>query len=300
MAEPASEVGKTGVLAVRESERGVLSVRGPERATWLNGVVTPDVATLPVGQGVFGLLLSKQGKIHTDFALAVDAERLLLAVSPGTAGLALSELERMLVMEDAEIADISGELECLSLHGARGVELARAVASELSGTAAELDRTGPGGALLFVKRGAGGEATAALARKGAVLLTEESWLELRLERGIGLFGVDYGPSDNPHEAALDRVAVSWSKGCYLGQEAVFMQDARGKLKRRLSLLAIAGPPPAPGSRVSAAGDAVGEVTSAALAADGSRALARVRAPHFEPGTALSVLGVPAVVLARPV
>src|SRR5688572_7536257 len=292
----ASETARRGVFVVREPERGVLAVRGPERATWLNGVVTPDVVGVSAGSGTFGLLLSKTGKIQTDFYLAAAADRVLLAVAPGTNELARAELDRMLVMEDAEVLDLSLELECLCLHGHGAVELARNAAAELGGSVAELDRTGLGGALLFVKRDATEAVLRVLSAGGAGLASAKDWLELRLARGIGAFGADYGPGDNPHEAALDRVAISWSKGCYLGQEAVFMQDARGKLKRRLAWLEVSSPAPEAGTLVlTAAGEAAGEITSAADAADRevARALARLKAPHFEPGSTLTVLGAPA-------
>jgi tRNA-modifying protein YgfZ len=301
MTETASETAKRGAWFVRE-ERGVLAVRGPDRATWLNGVVTPDVASLAPGRGVFGLLLSKQGKIHTDFVLGAETERFLLAVAPGTAELARDELERMLVMEDAEIVNVSDAVTCFSLHGARSFELAQGVVLEQGGSAAELDRTGLGGALVFVEPARADALSRALESAGARAAGGADWLALRVERGIGAFGVDYGPADNPHEAGLDRMAIAWNKGCYLGQEAVFMQDARGKLKRRLSLLSVEGVAPEPGSPVlSPAGETVGDVTSSvARAGGGSSVLARVKAPHFEAGAKLSVLGAAAVVLQRPV
>jgi tRNA-modifying protein YgfZ len=102
-------------------------------------------------------------------------------------------------------------------------------------------------------------------------------------------------------AGLDRSAVSWSKGCYLGQEVVFMQDARGKLKRRLVPLAVPTGVPAAGAEVrSATDEVVGEVTSVAATENGAVVFARVRAPHYEPGTALSVAGFPAEVTPGPV
>jgi folate-binding protein YgfZ len=301
MADAASQTATPSGLLLRERERGVLAVRGPDRAKWLNGVITPDVAALPAGRGVFGLLLSKQGKIHTDFLLAAGASEFLLAVAPGTAELALAELDRMLVMEDAEIEDRSQALECFTLHGSRALELARLVGGRAGVTVAELDRTGLGGAVLFVDRSGADLFTTALVAEGASLMAAEEWQRLRVERGVGVFGVDYGPSDNPHEAALERLAISWSKGCYLGQEAVFMQDARGKLKRRLSLLKVQGGPVELGAAVLApAGDAAGEVTSAVAAAGGTLALAKLKAPHFELGASLRVGGAAAVVVERPV
>src|SRR6185369_3318187 len=113
-----------------------------------------------------------------------------------------------------------------------------------------------------------------LESRGAVLATGDAWQTLRVERRVGAFGVDYGPADNPHEAALERVAVSWTKGCYLGQEVVFMQDARGKLKRRLVQLEIDGARPAVGAPISdAQGEVVGEVTTASESALAGRPLA---------------------------
>jgi tRNA-modifying protein YgfZ len=301
MADRARKTSLEGALLVRERERGVLAVRGPDRAKWLNGVVTPDVAQLAAGRGVFGLLLSKQGKIQTDLLLGAGAAEFLLAVAPGTAELALAELDRMLVMEDAEIVNRSGELECFALHGSRAFALAQAAAERRGGTAAELDRTGLGGALLFVEQAEADAIAAALVGEGASLASADAWESLRLERGVGVFGVDYGPGDNPHEAALERLAISWSKGCYLGQEAVFMQDARGKLKRRLSLLNLVGGRADSGAPVlGPAGETVGEVTSAVAAGAGGLALAKVKAPHFELGSNLSVAGAAAVVVERPV
>jgi len=291
VSDAASQAARSGALLVREPERRVLSVTGPDRATWLNGVVTCEVAALPPGQAAFGLLLSKVGKIQTDFYVLQGASALLLACAPGTRELATVELERMLVMEDAELTAPATEHTCFALHGPRSAELAEA-AKHVSGVVAgTLDRTGLGGVVLLVPL-SGAEALAAeLVGFGAVAASDAAWQTLRLERRIGLFGVDYGAADNPHEAALDRSAISWNKGCYLGQEVVFMQDARGKLKRRLVQLDMDGAPPAPGAPVlTPEGETAGEVTSSAESSLSGAvvALARVKAPHFEPGARLAV------------
>jgi folate-binding protein YgfZ len=287
-------------LVVVEAERSVLSVSGPDRVAWLNGVVTCDAAAVTSDQAAFGLLLSKQGKIQTDFALLLDGDRFLLAVAPGTAELARTELDRMLVMEDVELA-VSAELRVLTLHGPGAQALARSAATRWRGASSSLNRTGLGGAVLVVPEHAEGDAIAALEATGARLARDDDWPRVRVPRGVAAFGADYGPSDNPHEAALDRRAIAWNKGCYLGQEAVFMQDARGKVKRRLVVLRVAGkaPPPAGAAIERPNGDRVGEVTSGA---DGARAgehyaLGKVHAPDFEPGTELVVGGSPARVLA---
>jgi len=302
--DSASAAARASALIVNEADRGVLLVAGSERASWLNGVVTCDVTRVAPGVAAFGLLLSKVGKIQSDLYVSAHGDRLSLALSAGTEAIARAELERMLVMEDADLSSGSDDLACLSLHGPKAVELANGVAASETGvTAAELDRTGLGGALLLVQRARVPAIVSELTARGGVLANDRAWLELRVERRVGAFGIDYGPTDNPHEAALDRVAVSWTKGCYLGQEVVFMQDARGKLKRRLVQLEVEGPCPAPGAPLTdAAGEVVGEVTSAVESALGGRplALGRVRAPHHEPGVRLGVGGAFAVVRAEPV
>jgi len=301
--DSASAAARSSGLIVGEAERGVLLVAGSDRVAWLNGVVTADVAKVAPETATFGLLLSKVGKIQSDFLLLARGDELALAVAPGTEALVLTELERMLVMEDAELRSGTSELATLAVHGPQATELASAVTTLEGVTSAALDRTGLGGALLLLPRSKLDEVTASLVARGGVLATAEAWQRLRVERRVGAFGIDYGSGDNPHEAALDRVAVSWTKGCYLGQEVVFMQDARGKLKRRLALLELDGACPQPGAPVTdAAGEPVGEVTSAAESTVLARslALARVKAPHHEPGVRLAVGGLPAVVRAEPV
>src|SRR4051812_31768035 len=113
----ASEAARRSALLVAEPERGVLLVSGSERVTWLNGVVTCDVKKVTERQAVFGLLLSKVGKIQTDFYLVSRAGKLCVLLAPGTETLAQGELERMLVMEDAEVRSATTELACVSLHG---------------------------------------------------------------------------------------------------------------------------------------------------------------------------------------
>ncbi len=298
--DAASAAARTSALIVAESERGVLVVSGSERASWLNGVVTCDVAAVGKGQAAFGLVLSKVGKIQSDFYVFSRDPTLCLAVSPGTEATTRAELERMLVMEDAELESASSELACVALHGPRAVSIASSVASQDGVSVAELDRTGFGGAVLLAPRASIGAFVATLVAAGGFVASAEQWERLRVERRLGEFGRDYGPTDNPHEAALDRVAVSWTKGCYLGQEVVFMQDARGKLKRRLVQLELEGPLSSGDAEVvDSAGERVGEVTSSTISAvlGASLALARVKAPHHEPGVRLRVSGVPAVVRA---
>jgi tRNA-modifying protein YgfZ len=286
---------------VAEMDRGVLAVSGSDRVAWLNGVVTCDTTLATPERAVFGLLLSKQGKIQTDFWLIASESRLFLVVAPNTAELVRAELDRMLVMEDAELEDLSADLVLVTLIGPKARELARSIASKSQWAMGDVDRSGLSGAVLLLPRAALDATVATLEVAGAVRPEVAEWERIRLARQVAVFGADYGPGDNPHEAGLERSAVSWSKGCYLGQEVVFMQDARGRLKRRLVPVSVAAGLPTVGAEVRGSADeVVGEVTSVAPAGDGAIALARVKAPHFEPGTKVTVAGFLAEVAAGPV
>lgn len=139
--------------------------------------------------------------------------------------------------------------------------------------------TGLGGAALVIPKAREAEL---LEAGRAELLGEQDWLRLRLERGVPELGTDFDGQDRPHEAALERRAVSWTKGCYLGQEVVCMQDMRGKVKRSVRALAVQAPedaPIGPGAViVNASGEDVGNVTSAAYSplAGAWRVLGRVK------------------------
>ncbi len=299
MSEPsqASRAARHGALVVGETDRGTLVVTGPDRQSWLNGLVTCDVAALSPGQGAWGLLLSKQGKVQSNVVVVATADALYMSVAAERAEQLFETLDRFLIMEDAELFERSSEHAWLSLHGPRAFELAAQVVSAGQGACASVDPTGLGGAAVVVPCAAlQPTLDALLSRPGfdAVLAGASDWAELRIERGVPVFGIDYSSDDNPHEASLDRKAVSWTKGCYLGQEVVCMQDMRGRVKRHLVTLSLdEGSVPEPGTRVSAGeGEEVGEVTSAVASSRLGRpiVMARVLTKLPEPCGAYSVGG----------
>ncbi len=273
----ASRAGREDALVVLELERGLLQVSGPDRKTWLNGIVSCDVTKVSDVRGAYGLLLNKQGKIQTDVELVEADQVLYLSCAPGRASWVASTLDRMLVMEDAELSEVTDDLVCLRVHGSLAAKAAEAL-STLPRASGAIDWTGLGGQLVILERGRVEEALAMLAPLSFVMLaTDEAWLALRTERLFPVYGRDYDEHDNPHEASLDQRAVSFDKGCYLGQEVVCMQDMRGRVKRRLVGLEFEpGTPPAPGAEVLKDGEVVGELKSVSPGPP-ARALARIKA-----------------------
>ena len=288
------------VLVVLQPARGTLSVTGSEAKSWLNGLVTCDVLKVASGSGAFGLALNKQGKIQSEVEVVASDTGLLVGVSPGAAERLVTALDKFLVMEDVELSDESGAYLWADFHGLGAAAAAESAAKVCGGTAAEMNFTEQASATLVFERAGLLELERFIEHTPTVNLgTDAAWESLRIARAFGRFGVDFGEADNPHEAALDRRAVSWSKGCYLGQEVVCMQDMRGKLKRRLIALALADGAelPAVGSAVTTSdgAEAVGELTSVARnpVTGKSLALARVKSPYFEGKLPLGVAGKPA-------
>jgi hypothetical protein len=295
------DAARAGAFLAPGEGRATLTVTGSERLSWLQGVVTADVASLAPGEGRWSLVLTRQGKILADVLVIAAADRVHLGVPRATASGIEEYLGSFLIMEDAELADTSDAHAWLVLHGPKAYEVARRVAArEPGGDAASVDVTGLGGAVLVVPRAAEAAARQAAVDAGAVAATDEAVQSLRIERLVPAYGVDMDEKRSPHEASLERRAVSWTKGCYLGQEAVCMQDMRGKVKRRLAVVSVdaAAPPPAGTPVLDAAGAPVGETKSAAVSSVFGRpvALALLNAAAAIPGARLRVEGASAEVV----
>jgi folate-binding protein YgfZ len=252
----------------------------------------------------------------------------LLDVPGGTKDELLVKLDQMLFSEDVQIGDVSGGFGCISVQGplAPGVVAAtlgleahdlgswvpwrnaRATWGGETVILARADEFGLPGFLLFCAMGAVPALAAATGRQGAVVVEPDTAAVLRIEAGAPEFLVDMAADTIPIEAGLEGSAISYSKGCFPGQEVlVRIRDrGHGRVARKLVGLAIDGVdvPPA-GAEVFNGDKAVGQVTSAVHSHALGRpvALAYVHRDSIEPGTALSVAvggrTAPAVVAALP-
>lgn len=288
-------LARTGTLLRERGDLALLVAAGRDRKTWLNGLVTCDLAKLAAGQGAFGLAVTKTGKLRAELLIGLGGERLYVAAPKERVEELYGELDRHLIMEQVELTQEPGlaALELVGPGAAGLLDAARAAGAEL---AVPLDTTGLGGALIVgaqTNREALLAAVLAAGGEGAAVGDEAAFDALRLELGLGRFGVDYGDASYPQEAGLERAAVSFDKGCYLGQEAVFMLQVRGHVKQKLVSLEIAGDDAVPvGSAVLAEGAQVGLVSTSGKSPVSNLvlALATVKYAHAEPGAALSVLG----------
>lgn len=275
-----------------------LIVTGKDRQTWLNGLVTCELAGKKPGEGIYGLAVGKTGKIAAEIVALLAADHLCLVLPSDRVESLREHLERHLIMEDAELAAADGRA-VFAVHGPRAAALVD-FARTRGADAAMVDFTGRGdAALILAPAGAAdafGEALLASAGTGAALATPEGWEALRIAWGVPRFGVDFDDQTLPQEASLERLAVSFTKGCYLGQETVFMLEKRGHAKKRLMRLALDATDLSPGVEIvlPEGGAPIGTLTSVTTSASGGAiGLGYVKFKHAIADAALVVGGHPA-------
>jgi aminomethyltransferase len=307
---------------VDRRDHGVLEATGRDRATFLNALLSNDVKALAPGQGCAATLLDVHGKVQVVLLVWVLDDRILLVTPPGTAASTLEALDHYLFSEKVELRDASEEWALFLLAGPQApavVErLAGAVpdarpwshlAGRLEGVHVRLLRgggeTGEPEVWIAAPAAEGERVWKALGAAGVVVLSPAAAESLRIEAGAPRFPADIGPTVLLPEVPFEPL-VSYTKGCYPGQEVVVRIRDRGHVNRHLRGLVLEGDTvPAPGSEVLAGEAVIGAVTSAvrSLALARPIALAMVRRRHAEPGTAVGVrVGdrvVPATVSALP-
>ncbi|WP_165864252.1 CAF17-like 4Fe-4S cluster assembly/insertion protein YgfZ [Capsulimonas corticalis] len=307
--DAATQPGGAG-LADR-SWRSVLRVRGRDRLTFLQGMVSQDVASLAPGQGAHAALLDSTGHILADLRIHATEDAVLIDADPRCAARAAELLDKYLIMEKAVVEDVTDQWGILSVigPGARAL-LEKTYSLTLPNDLAVLGHaplTIGGGPGLIVRHPLGDVAAydvwapraslvtvwEELTKSGAVPVGEQALEMLRVEAAIPAWGSELDPAVLLPEAEMAD-AVSYSKGCYVGQEIVARIHARGHTNKALrSVLFGDDARPAAGDLIyDVSGESeIGRVTSAALSPRfGGRALtlAYVRKEHFDPGSEVAV------------
>ncbi len=241
------------------SQRGKLRMTGADRQHFLHRVVTNDVEQLTAGEGVYACMLTPQGKIISDMTVHVRVEDLLIDVEPGMAGVLRDTLDRYALIDDVEIEDVTARYGLIGVCGRKAEACLQRVAGPLHPlppcghaeiewnglplTVARSRRTGERDYDVYVpaenadelwKALLGGEGDASCLPVGIDTLEV-----LRVEAGIPRCTAELDDRVIPNEAVKDR-AVSFTKGCYIGQEPVVMMEHRGRPNRLLTGLAIEG------------------------------------------------------------
>jgi len=224
---------------VRRTDRAVLAITGADRAAWLQGLVTNDVAALAPGESRYAAYLTPQGRMITDLTVTARPDRLLLGVPAPLAAPLCERLDGLIFAEDAQVRDQSQVLEMWTAITPEG-PLADAIVE-----------VGQPHGFPYPE------------------ISFDTFEVVRVERGIPRFLVDMDTETIPLEAGIEDRAISFTKGCYVGQEVIVRVTHRGGGRVARKLVRWKADPsaavvPLPGSRIFAAGKDIGRVTSAAF------------------------------------
>lgn len=251
-----------GAGVIDRSNRGVLTITGPDRLTWLHSLTTQHLERLAAGQSAQALILSPNGHVEHHLTLADDGTTTWLHVEPGAAAPLAEFLESMRFMLRVEVADVSRDYAVLTLLGPAGGDLA----AGLDGVAARVNPDSFGVIDLIVARDRLPGTAAGLARRGAVMAGLWAFEAARIAARVPRLGLDTDHRTIPHEVGWIETAVHLSKGCYRGQETVARVHNLGHPPRRLVFLDLDGSAdrlPGHGDPVELAGAVVGFTGSAA-------------------------------------
>jgi folate-binding protein YgfZ len=286
-----------GALVRPLNDFATLVVTGDDRQSWLAGMVTADIKSLPPGQARYALSVKKNGRIQAEVWVCIEPERIVVGVPAPLADVLVEAMDKYLIMEDAEITRAEQKHGWWLAHGPLAQEVANAAreANAIVGLGhfGELET-----AVIAVREGSHPNVGELLTQPaGALLATPEGWERIRIERMLPRFGVDFEVDCYPQEACLESLAVSFNKGCYLGQEAVFMLEKRGHVAKRLVRLILEGDdPPKAGTPITTPdGKEVGAVTSAIADGGKSWVIGSVRYKQTVSGTELAIGARPATV-----
>jgi len=294
------------------SYRPILRLTGPDRASFLHGMVTNDIKRLADGETAYAALLTAKGAMISDARILRRAEDLLLDVEPGYAQAVQSSLQKYIISEDVEVSDVSTELALLRVAGPKAEAiLAAAWGSDIAlpaGGARRIEGAGeiwlmrspPWGERcidVLVSRGQLAPVYELMLQRGEPLGLKPAGFEtleiLRVEEGIARFGQDMDEHTIPLEANLEA-AINYDKGCYIGQEVIARATFRGHVNKKLTGLVLGGELPGPRASLRRGEKMVGWISSAVRspAMGTAIALGYVQRDCVEPGTHLEVEGYP--------
>ena len=255
---------------VRRTDRAVLAITGADRSTWLQGLVTNDVAALAPGESRYAAYLTPQGRMITDMVVVARADRLLLNVPAPLASSLRDRLDGLIFAEDAQVLDESASFEVWTAIGPGDPS---------------------GGEITDVVVGAGEPHGFAYPE-----INFDTFEVVRIERGIPRFLVDMTDETIPLEAGIEDRAISFTKGCYVGQEVIVRVTHRGGGRVAKKLVRWKADPsaavvPLPGARIFSNEKDIGRVTSAAYSPSREAVvgLGYVHRNFVTPGTEVTVV-----------
>jgi folate-binding protein YgfZ len=208
-----------GTAFVRHTDRGIVRLRGSDRTAWLQGLVTNDIARLAGGQRCYNAYLTPQGRMITDLWVVSTPDTLLLDVPASLAASLATRFDGLIFAEDVQVDDASAMMAVVDVFG----PLDAAVEPEL----VIPDSTyGVPSSVVYLPL-AGLDAFLARLVPGRREVSLDALDVLRVEAGVPRFLVDMTDDTIPLEAGIEDRAISFTKGCYVGQEIIVRVTTRG-------------------------------------------------------------------------
>lgn len=269
------------------STRARFVVSGRDRARYLHNVASNDVKSMTPGSSCYAFLLTPQGRIQADLHLFCFADRFLIDTEPDLREKVPPLILKYKVADQVELEDVTAETAAMGVEGPKATEIREAVSAP-EFTVLDASVTGQPGFRIFCTADAFPEVVRRVEAAGAVAATAEDARAVRIENGKPRYGEDIRETSLPQETQQMQ-AVSFEKGCYLGQEIVERIRAMGHVNKLLVRLEMeAAGVVAAGTKLTVDGKEAGEITSAVVSPESGRvaALAYVRTPHAQAGTVL--------------
>jgi folate-binding protein YgfZ len=290
--------------------RGQIGVAGADRASYLQGLLTNDITALTAGSGCYAAWLTPQGRLLTDMHVLESGDMILLDLPAETIDDTLARLDQFLFSEDVQLADLRASLRAVSIHGPEAAARLEGALTGLSGAAAwpeyrnarctfagepaacaRIDQLGVPGYVVYLAPAGADALREALAAAGVPTASPAASEAARIEAGTPTFGIDMDADTIPLEAGIETRAISFTKGCYVGQEVIIrvLHRGHGRVAKKLMALRVSGEAPVRGAKVFAADKAIGTVTSSADSPRlGAIALAYLHRDFLTAGTHVSV------------
>ncbi len=277
------------------STRGRILVRGRDRARLLHNVTSNEIKKMTPGSGCYAFLLSTQGRIQADCSIFCFEDHFLVDTEPELREKVPQLILKYKVADQVEVEDIGASTTAMGLEGPAAAAALATLNAPVPGepyahlrwgelTIANLSVTGQPGFRIFGPAGR----MPAWEAAGAKPATEADVRLVRIENGRPRYGEDIREMTLPQETQQMH-AVSFTKGCYLGQEIVERIRAQGHVNKKLVRLTIEAPAALPaGAKLTADGKDAGEITASVFSPETHTvaALAYVRTPHADAGSRL--------------
>jgi aminomethyltransferase len=230
------------------SPRGRIVARGRDRARLLHSLTSNEIKKMAPGDGCYAFLLNPQGRIQADLYVFCFPEHFLLDTEPELREKVQLHIKRYIIADQVELEDVTAQTACIAVEGPAAATILDIPAADYSHapwdayTVARVTVTGQPGGRIFCPLETKDAVIAKLESAGATPATPEDARLVRIENGRPRYGEDITDTSLPQETQQMH-AVSYTKGCYLGQEIVERIRARGHVNRKLVRLEFESQPP---------------------------------------------------------